>query len=94
MSQILVEGRRAVGVQLRDGTRLHSRQAVASAASVWDTLALLPPDLVPARYRQQRQQTPACDSFMHLHLGLDETGAIARDVASVRTGDSRCAIAL
>lgn len=71
VEQVLVEGNRAVGVRLRGGKEVRARRAVISNASVWDTLKLLPAESVPKQYRQQRQATPECDSFMHLHLGID-----------------------
>jgi phytoene dehydrogenase-like protein len=45
-----------------------------SNASVWDTLKLLPQESVPQQFREQRQATPECESFMHLHLGIDASG--------------------
>jgi phytoene dehydrogenase-like protein len=45
-----------------------------SNASVWDTLKLLPEGALPKRFRDKRQATPECDSFMHLHLGIDAQG--------------------
>ncbi|MCU0523410.1 MAG: NAD(P)/FAD-dependent oxidoreductase [Elainella sp. Prado103] len=74
VEQILVEGQRAIGVQLRDGRTITARKAVVSNASIWDTLRLLSPAAVPAAFRYQRQNTPPCDSFMHLHLGIEATG--------------------
>jgi phytoene dehydrogenase-like protein len=74
VEQVLVEGNRAVGVRLRGGKEMRSRRAVVSNASVWDTLKLLPEGAVPKRFREKRQATPECDSFMHLHLGIDATG--------------------
>ncbi|MES1022840.1 NAD(P)/FAD-dependent oxidoreductase [Gloeocapsa sp. BRSZ] len=79
VEQIVVENNQAVGVQLRGGKQLRSRRAVISNASIWDTLKLLPPETVP-KFRQQRQATPECDSFMHLHLGIDATN-IRSDLA-------------
>jgi len=38
---------------------------------MWDTLDLLPPDVVPKSYEDKVKATPQCDSFMHLHLGFD-----------------------
>ncbi|MBF2003258.1 MAG: NAD(P)/FAD-dependent oxidoreductase [Synechococcales cyanobacterium M58_A2018_015] len=74
VEQVLVNQNRATGVQLRNGKTLQARRAVISNASIWDTLKLLPPDSVPRSFRQQRQATPACDSFLHLHLGIDASG--------------------
>lgn len=71
MEQIIVENNRAVGVLLRGNKTIRASKAVISNASVWDTLKLLPKNSVPDSFRQQRQATPECDSFMHLHLGID-----------------------
>lgn len=73
VEQVLVESNRAVGVRLRGGKEFRARRAVVSNASVWDTLKLLPEGAVPKRF-QARQATPECDSFMHLHLGINAEG--------------------
>lgn len=74
VEQVLVEGDRAVGVRLRNGETIRARRAVISNASVWDTLKLLPQKALPQQYLAARQATPECDSFMHLHLGIDAAG--------------------
>ena len=74
VEQVLVEGKRAVGVRLRDGQEIRARKAVVSNTSVWDMLKLLPQEALPKRFRTRRQATPECDSFMHLHLGIDAQG--------------------
>ena len=71
MEQILVEGSRAVGVKLRNGQEIQARRAVVSNAVIWDTLKLLPEGSVPKSYVAKSQETPECESFMHLHLGID-----------------------
>ncbi|MBD2097937.1 NAD(P)/FAD-dependent oxidoreductase [Trichocoleus sp. FACHB-591] len=73
VEQVLVAGDRAVGVRLRGGKEIRAKRAVISNASIWDTLKLLPAGALPQRFQAQRQSTPACDSFMHLHLGIDAT---------------------
>lgn len=70
VEQILVKHKRAVGVRLRDGREIQA-QTVVSNASIWDSLKLIPNDAVPASFRAQRQATPECHSFMHLHLGIN-----------------------
>jgi phytoene dehydrogenase-like protein len=45
-------------------------------ASVWDTLKLIPDEA----FRKERQNISECDSFMHLHLGIDGTG-LSSDLA-------------
>lgn len=74
VSEILVENQRAVGVKLRNGEEIRTNQGVVSNASVWDTMKIIPPQAIPNDYRQARENTPACDSFLHLHLGIDGTG--------------------
>jgi len=72
VDRILVKNRRAIGVQLRGGSEIRAGYVVTNA-SIWDSLKLLPPDALPQKFRRQRQATPECDSFMHLHLGIDGT---------------------
>ncbi len=74
VEEIIVKNNRAVGVRLKGGKELTATKAVISNASVWDTLKLLPDDAVPRKFIQERKATPECDSFMHLHLGIDSTG--------------------
>lgn len=38
---------------------------------MWDTLSLLPKEVVPKSYQERIKTTPQCESFMHLHLGFD-----------------------
>lgn len=78
VEQILVKNKRAVGVQLRDGEMIYARRAVVSNASIWDTLKLLPVNSIARSFRNKRQATPECASFMHLHLGID-----AADIANL-----------
>jgi carotene isomerase len=74
VDQILVEHGKAVGVRLRRGDRLNA-PVVISNATLWDTYTQLlkPQDLLVA-YRQTALDTPAIDSFMHLHLGIRADG--------------------
>lgn len=71
---IVMQNGRATGVRLRGDRHIQARRAVISNASIWDTLKLLPAESLPASFRRQRQETPACPSFMHLHLGIDAAG--------------------
>ncbi len=80
IEQIIVENNRAVGVRLRSGKEIRARRAIVSNASVWDTLKLLPSGTLPEKFRKSKQATPECDSFMHLHLGIDAKG-LAKDLA-------------
>ncbi|CAM9829278.1 unnamed protein product [Chrysoparadoxa australica] len=61
---------RAGGVRLRDGKVIKARRGVISNASQWDTLKLLPDGALPEEFVEERQGTPQCKSFMHVHLGV------------------------
>jgi len=74
VEKILVEGKQAVGICLRGGQEIRAKRAVISNASVWDTLSLLTEESIPQSFRQQREATPPCDSFLHIHLGIDAQG--------------------
>ncbi len=74
ISQINIQNNRATGVRLRNGGTITATQAVVSNASIWDTLALIPAGALPPKFGQKRQATPQCDSFMHLHLGIEAQG--------------------
>jgi phytoene dehydrogenase-like protein len=71
VEKVLVEHQKAVGVRLRNGEELRSRYVVSNA-SIWNTLKLV--DALPQQFRAKREATPTCDSFMHLHLGIDGQG--------------------
>jgi carotene isomerase len=74
VQQILVESGKAVGVKLQNGEIL-SAPIVISNATIWDTYNhLLPPEDLPTSHRQVALETPAVDSFMHLHLGIRGDG--------------------
>ncbi|MGG6296030.1 phytoene desaturase family protein [Leptolyngbya sp. AN02str] len=74
VEQILVQQGRATGVRLRSGEEL-TAEIVISNATVWDTYTyLLNPQDLPTPYRQAAVNTPAIDSFMHLHLGIRADG--------------------
>ncbi|MBW4603115.1 MAG: NAD(P)/FAD-dependent oxidoreductase [Calothrix sp. FI2-JRJ7] len=74
VEQILVESGKAVGVKLKNNEIIKA-PIVISNATVWDTYTkLLNPNDLPASYRQKALQTPAVESFMHLHLGIKASG--------------------
>jgi phytoene dehydrogenase-like protein len=74
VEQILVESGRVVGVRLRKGEILKA-PVVISNATIWDTYTkLLRKEDLPQSYRQSALETPAVDSFMHLHLGIRAEG--------------------
>lgn len=71
VEKIVVENGRATGVKLKSGKFIRAKKAVVSNASMWDTLNLLPKEVVPKSYQDRIKMTPQCESFMHLHLGFD-----------------------
>jgi carotene isomerase len=80
VEQILVEKSLAnsqskvVGVRLQNGEILKA-PIVISNASVWDTYTqLLQAEDLPLSYRKAALETPAINSFMHLHLGIKASG--------------------
>ena len=87
VAEIILEGGAARGVRLGDGQLIRARRGVVSNASPWDTLALLPPGSGHSRWRQQRAATPACASFLHLHMGLRGEGLQDLPVHHVWVGD-------
>lgn len=74
VEQILLDSGKVCGVKLQN-EQVIKAPIVISNATIWDTYnkLLLPEDL-PADYRQKSLQTPAVDSFMHLHLGIRAAG--------------------
>ncbi|KAI8026437.1 hypothetical protein LOK49_LG02G02787 [Camellia lanceoleosa] len=71
---LVVENGQAVGVKLRSGQFVCTKKAVVSNASMWDTLDLLPKEVIPKSYQERIKMTPQCESFMHLRLGFDAEG--------------------
>jgi phytoene dehydrogenase-like protein len=74
VDRILVESGRVVGVKLQNGETIQA-PVVISNATIWDTCTkLIHPDDLPPAYRRDALNTPAVDSFMHLHLGIRGDG--------------------
>ena len=82
---MLLEGERAIGVELESGEQIHADHVVSNA-DVWSTLQLLP-EGVAQRWQRQRRATPSCGSFLHLHLGFDATGLEDLPIHTVWVGD-------
>jgi len=74
VEKILVRDGKVQGVRLGNGETL-SAPLVISNATLWDTYSkLLSPQDLPPSFRQNSLATPAVESFMHLHLGIDAQG--------------------
>ncbi|AFY67458.1 carotenoid isomerase [Geitlerinema sp. PCC 7407] len=70
VTRILMEGDRAVGVELATGQTLRARRIVSNATR-WDTFGkLLPPEKTPASEQKWRQRYRPSPSFLSLHLGV------------------------
>lgn len=78
VEEILLDssGQRAIGVRLRGGETVKANKGVISNASIWDTVKLFPQGANSRvdKMKLEAQATPACNSFMHLHVGFDATG--------------------
>ncbi|CAJ1356774.1 unnamed protein product [Effrenium voratum] len=73
VEEILVERNKACGIRLTSGEELRCSTVICNT-SCWDLMKLLPPGSLPDAWRRERESTPACRSFMHLHLGFDMKG--------------------
>ncbi|MGB1416773.1 MAG: phytoene desaturase family protein [Synechococcus sp.] len=82
---LLIEGGRCVGVRCNDGTEIRAREVVSNA-DVWSTVNLLP-ETVATAWSQHSAATPACHSFLHLHLGFDASGLDSLPIHTVWVGD-------
>ena len=74
VDKILVESGKVTGVKLRKGEILQAPMVISNA-TIWDTYGkLLSPEDLPRSYREEGLNTPAVESFMHLHLGIKAEG--------------------
>jgi phytoene dehydrogenase-like protein len=88
VEQILIQSGKVTGVKLKKGEIINA-PVVISNATLWDTYTkLLRPEDLPPSYRQQSLETPAVDSFMHLHLGIRAEGL--ENLTGTSCGSSRC----
>ena len=85
VKQIRLDGDRVIGVELTNGEQLDADHVVSNA-DAWSTAALLPENGA-SRWRQERLNTPACGSFLHLHLGFDASGLDDLPIHTVWVGD-------
>ncbi len=69
VAEICLSSGKATGVRLKDGEVIPAK-IVISNASLWNTYS----DLLPPQFRGRNLSTPAVDSFMHLHLGIQSQG--------------------
>jgi all-trans-retinol 13,14-reductase len=73
VDEILIEGNRAVGVRLTDGTEVHSKRVISGASAYTTLMDLLPADVsqrhgYPARF----EQLGPSPTHLYYFLGYDE----------------------
>ncbi|GFY88581.1 FAD/NAD(P)-binding oxidoreductase family protein [Actinidia rufa] len=52
---------------------IRAKKAVVSNALMWNTLDLLPKEVIPKSYQDRIKMTPQCESFMHLtHRSMED----------------------
>ncbi|MUL38183.1 carotenoid isomerase [Gloeocapsopsis dulcis] len=70
VSQILLDGDRAVGVELASGKTYYAKRVISNATR-WDTFEkLLPVSKMPRAERKWQQRYQKSPSFLSLHLGV------------------------
>ncbi|MBE9191278.1 carotene isomerase [Gloeocapsopsis crepidinum LEGE 06123] len=70
VSKILLDGDRAIGVELASGKTYYAKRIISNATR-WDTFEkLLPADEMPAAERKWQQRYQKSPSFLSLHLGV------------------------
>lgn len=74
VEKVWVERNQVKGVVLKTGEQIQADKVISNA-TLWDTCnQLLERSELPEAYRQKSLDTPAVDSFMHLHLGIRAEG--------------------
>ena len=74
VAKVLAKDGVAAGVELEGGETLRAR-VVVSNADVWTTRKLLPEHAkLRAYFDEQAARVTHCDSFLHLHVGIDAVG--------------------
>ena len=87
MSKIVIEGGRATGVELADGTTVRAGQFVASTLDVHTTFEdLIGRAQLPAAFQQKLDNFEYTGwTLFGLHLALNESAAFHRRKLSTRT---------
>jgi len=73
--QIGIEGKKASGVKLKNGSYVRAKRAVLCNSNIWSVGSLLDPTnqqltSVQREFFRAGKEKAATKSFMHLHLGL------------------------
>lgn len=77
VEKINIQNGMATGITLRkdNGKQIKAKKAVISNISVWDLFksGIVDNDQFPAKFIEERLETPVGKSFMHLHVGFKAT---------------------
>ena len=80
VKQILLEGKRAIGVELITGEKIYAKRIISNATR-WDTFEKLLPDThKPASEKQWDRRYQKSPSFLSLHLGV-KADLLPKDMA-------------
>jgi len=85
VNQIIVKGKKAIGISLDNGEEIYSNHIVSNA-DIWNTIDLLPKN-VAQEWRTDRGKTPKCKSFLHIHLGFNAEGLENIPIHSIWVND-------
>tara|TARA_B100000700_G_scaffold308997_1_gene387405 strand:- start:209 stop:1738 length:1530 start_codon:yes stop_codon:yes gene_type:complete len=85
VNQIIVKKNKAIGIKLESGEKIFSNHIVSNA-DIWNTIELLPKQIAQ-KWRAERDKTPKCNSFLHIHLGFNAEGLKNIPIHSVWVDD-------
>ena len=76
-SIIVDDDDRCTGIRTSSGEIINAKEAVVSNVDLWNTFKLVP-KTKNEKFEKERKEllesTPKCNSFMHLHVGIDSDG--------------------
>jgi phytoene dehydrogenase-like protein len=73
VDEIVIKNEKVVGLRLKNTDRtIEAKKGVISNISVWDLMSsgIVDTSHFPDKFVKERKETPACPSFMHLHVGF------------------------
>ena len=73
VEDIVIQDGKAVGIRVKNSdATIAAKKGVISNISVWDLMnsGIVDTTLLPEKFVTERKETPACPSFMHLHVGF------------------------
>ncbi|KAL7493994.1 hypothetical protein ACHAWT_002834 [Skeletonema menzelii] len=73
VDEIVIQDGKAMGVRVKNSdATIEAKKGVISNISVWDLMnsGIVDTSLLPEKFVNERKETPASPSFMHLHVGF------------------------